>query len=87
MAFCVTATLGAVYAQPALQAQQTLSVDSPTMKTGAMMPRDYTPDDFVVYALDAALDLRPNLTRAELLEAIDGHVIGEAEIVPVYERK
>ena len=42
---------------------------------------------FVVYALDAPLDLRPNLTRAELLEAIKGHVIGQGEIVPVYERK
>ena len=42
---------------------------------------------FVVYALDVALDLRPNLTRPELLEAIKGHVIGQGEIVPIYERK
>jgi len=164
-----------------LQAQQKLVVDSPTMKAGAMMPRDYTPDGrnvsppltwgnvpagtrelavvcedfdagnpppfvhwviykipgtakglpenvpidpsvpmpaeiagavqglngfkraiyrgpappagkphgyhFVVYALDAALDLRPNLTRAELLEEIKGHVLAQGEIVPVYERK
>ena len=42
---------------------------------------------FVVYALDAALDLRPNLTRAELLEAIKGHILAQGEIVPVYERK
>ena len=163
------------------RAQQKLVVDSPTLKAGAMMPRDYTPDGrnvsppltwsnvpagtrefavvcedfdagnpppfvhwviykipgtakglpenvpidpsiampaglvgavqglngfkramyrgpappagkphgyhFVVYALDAALDLRPNLTRAELLEAIKGHVIGQGELVPVYERK
>jgi Raf kinase inhibitor-like YbhB/YbcL family protein len=41
---------------------------------------------FVVYALDAPLDLKPNLTRAELLEAIKGHVIGQGEIVPTYER-
>src|SRR5687767_11681381 len=162
-------------------AQQKLIVDSPTMKAGAMMPRDYTPDGrnvsppltwsnvpagtrefavvcedfdagnpppfvhwviykipgtakglpenipidtsvpmpadvagavqgvngfkramyrgpapppgkphgyhFVVYALDAALDLKPNLTRAELLEAIKGHVLAQGEIVPVYERK
>ena len=165
----------------ALQAQQKLLVDSPAMKAGAMMPRDYTPDGrnvsppltwsnvpagtrefavvcedfdagnpppfvhwviykipgtakglpenvpidptvpmpaeiagavqglngfkramyrgpappagkphgyhFVVYALDAVLALRPNLTRAELLEAIKGHVIGQGEIVPIYERK
>ena len=42
---------------------------------------------FVVYALDAALDLPPRLTRAELLEAMKGHIIGQGEIVPIYERK
>ena len=42
---------------------------------------------FVVYALDAALALKPNLTRAELLEAIKGHVLAQGEIVPIYERK
>ena len=180
LAFCVV-TVGAIGIQPALHAQQKLVVDSPTLKAGAMMPRDYTPDGrnvsppltwtnvpagtrefavvcedfdagnpppfvhwviykipgtakglpenvpidpgipmpadiagavqglngfkraiyrgpappagkphgyhFVVYALEAALELRPNLTRSELLEAIKGHVIGQGEIVPVYERK
>jgi len=42
---------------------------------------------FVVYALDAALDLKPGLTRAELLEAIKGHVSGQGELVATYERK
>lgn len=42
---------------------------------------------FVVYALDAALALKPNLTRAELLEAIKGHVLAQGEIVPIYERR
>jgi hypothetical protein len=41
---------------------------------------------FAVYALDQALGLGAGLTRAELLEAIDGHVIGRGELVPVYER-
>lgn len=41
---------------------------------------------FTVYALDAALGLEAGLTREGLLEAIDGHVIGRGEIVPVYER-
>ncbi len=41
---------------------------------------------FTVYALDAALALGPDLTRDELLEAMEGHVIGRGEIVPVYER-
>ena len=42
---------------------------------------------FVVFALDASLDLKPGLTRAELLDAIKGHVIGQGELVAVYERK
>jgi Raf kinase inhibitor-like YbhB/YbcL family protein len=42
---------------------------------------------FVVYALDATLDLKPALTRADLLSAIQGHVIGQGELVALYERK
>jgi Raf kinase inhibitor-like YbhB/YbcL family protein len=42
---------------------------------------------FVVYALDANLDLKPGLNRLELLDAIKGHVIGQGELVAVYERK
>ena len=41
---------------------------------------------FVVYALDADLDLKPGLNRAELLAAIQGHVVGQGELVAVYER-
>lgn len=41
---------------------------------------------FVVYALDAALNLEPGLTRAELHEAMKGHVIGQGELAPIYER-
>ena len=41
---------------------------------------------FVVYALDASLDLKPGLTRADLLSAIQGHVIGHGELVATYER-
>lgn len=42
---------------------------------------------FTLYALDADLNLKPNLTRAELLDAMSGHVIGRGEIVPTYERR
>jgi Raf kinase inhibitor-like YbhB/YbcL family protein len=42
---------------------------------------------FIVYALDANLDLKPGLNRVELLDAIKGHVIGLGELVAVYERK
>jgi Raf kinase inhibitor-like YbhB/YbcL family protein len=45
---------------------------------------------FVVYALDTAIAIKPGqlpLTRAELLDAINGHVIGQGELVGTYERK
>jgi Raf kinase inhibitor-like YbhB/YbcL family protein len=42
---------------------------------------------FTVYALDAALDLRPGLNKQQLLEAMKGHIIGQGELVAVYERK
>ncbi len=41
---------------------------------------------FVVYALDTELNLPPGLDRAQLLEAIDGHVIGQGDLMPIYER-
>jgi Raf kinase inhibitor-like YbhB/YbcL family protein len=44
---------------------------------------------FVVYALDTKvappLD-QPPLTRAQLLEAIEGHVIGKGELIATYKR-
>lgn len=42
---------------------------------------------FRVYAIDAVLDLKPGLTKAELLETIKGHVVAEGELVAIYERK
>jgi Raf kinase inhibitor-like YbhB/YbcL family protein len=42
---------------------------------------------FKVYAIDAVLDLKPGLTKVELLEAIKGHIVGEGELVAIYERK
>jgi len=45
---------------------------------------------FIVYALDtniAAKPGQPPLTRAQLLEALQGHIIGQGEIVATYERK
>jgi Raf kinase inhibitor-like YbhB/YbcL family protein len=41
---------------------------------------------FAVFALDTELGLPPGLTRDELLEAIDGHVIGEGSMTPHYRR-
>ena len=45
---------------------------------------------FVVYALDTPIAITPGqipLTRAELLDAMKGHVIGQGELVATYERK
>ena len=41
---------------------------------------------FVVYALDRG-DWPSGLNRAELLDAIKGHVLGQGELVATYERK
>ena len=41
---------------------------------------------FTVYALDEPLGLGPGLDREDLLRAMDGHVIGQGDIVPIYER-
>ena len=42
---------------------------------------------FTVYALDTPLDVKPGLSKAELLEAMKGHIVGQGELVAVYERK
>ena len=41
---------------------------------------------FVVYALDVA-GLPAGLTRAQLTEAMTGHIVGQGELVATYERK
>ena len=41
---------------------------------------------FRLHALDAALGLRPGATRPEVERAMQGHVLGIAEIVGIYER-
>ncbi len=41
---------------------------------------------FKLYALDTALDAAPGLSKDELLERIEGHVLEEAELVGTYQR-
>lgn len=41
---------------------------------------------FTVYALDAELDLEPGADRDELDEAMEGHVLGTAQISGVFSR-
>ena len=38
-------------------------------------------------ALDADLPLAEGLTKADLLKAIEGHIIGQGSLVAIYERK
>ena len=47
-------------------------------------PHHYT---FKVYALNAPLDPKEGLTKDELLKAMEGTIIGQGEIVGLYERK
>jgi Raf kinase inhibitor-like YbhB/YbcL family protein len=42
---------------------------------------------FKLYALDAELTLPPRKTKADLLKAIEGHVLGQAELMGRYKRK
>jgi Raf kinase inhibitor-like YbhB/YbcL family protein len=42
---------------------------------------------FRLYALDAPLGLKAGASKQEVLAAIEGHVLAEAELVGTYERK
>ena len=42
---------------------------------------------FKVYALDTELEAAAGLTKDQLLEAMEGHVLAEGELVGTYERK
>jgi len=46
-------------------------------------PHHYT---FTVYALDAELPLAEGLTKADLLKAMEGHIVGQGALVSIYER-
>jgi Raf kinase inhibitor-like YbhB/YbcL family protein len=41
---------------------------------------------FKMYALDEVLDLKPRMSRQELLNSIKGHVIAEAHLTGIYSR-
>jgi Raf kinase inhibitor-like YbhB/YbcL family protein len=42
---------------------------------------------FKLYALDASLPLKAGATKAQLEEAMKGHVLAQAELVGLYRRK
>ena len=41
---------------------------------------------FKLYALDATLKLEPGATKRDLLRAIEGHILAQAELVGTYQR-
>jgi Raf kinase inhibitor-like YbhB/YbcL family protein len=41
---------------------------------------------FTLYALDTELDLESGITKAQLLEAIKGHILAEAQLMGKYKR-
>jgi Raf kinase inhibitor-like YbhB/YbcL family protein len=41
---------------------------------------------FKIYALDTTLDLKPGATRKKLLEAMDGHVLAEGQLMGTFQR-
>jgi Raf kinase inhibitor-like YbhB/YbcL family protein len=55
---------------------------------GCMPPRGHGVHHyhFNVYALDTELDAVAGLSKDELLEAIEGHVLDEGELIGTYER-
>ena len=42
---------------------------------------------FKIYALDTVLNLTPGLTKRELLQATNGHVLAEGQLMGTYQRK
>lgn len=41
---------------------------------------------FTLYALDKSLDLSAGATKNEVLQAMEGHVLGQAQLVGIYQR-
>jgi hypothetical protein len=41
---------------------------------------------FKLYALDVAIQLQPGATKQQLLQAIEGHILGQAVVVGLYAR-
>ncbi len=41
---------------------------------------------FILYALDGQLSLEPGASKQQVLDAVEGHVLGEAQLVGTYQR-
>ena len=54
---------------------------------GPAPPRGVHRYYFKLYALDTALDLPDSTTKADLLEAMAGHILAQAQLVGKYQRR
>jgi|SRR3989344_4912176 len=58
--------------------------------TGPCPPPQYEPSEhryvFVLYALDVGLPLKEGATKQEVLKAMEGHILQQAELVGKYKR-
>lgn len=41
---------------------------------------------FTIFAIDQALDLKPGLSKKELLKKLEGHILGKSAVVGIYSR-
>lgn len=57
---------------------------------GPCPPKEFKPSQhryfFRLYALDAMLPLRDGALKTDVLEAMSGHIIGQTELMGIYER-
>lgn len=42
---------------------------------------------FKIYALDTMLDLKPGVTKEELLKAMEGHALGQGQLIGTFQRE
>jgi Raf kinase inhibitor-like YbhB/YbcL family protein len=54
---------------------------------GPCPPRDTHRYYFKLYALDTMLDLQPGANKQHLLEAMDGHILTETQLMGTYARE
>lgn len=59
--------------------------------TGPCPPPQYEPSEhryiFRIYALDAMLNLQSGATKAEVLQTMQGHILGQGELIGRYKRQ
>ena len=59
--------------------------------TGPCPPKEYEPQEhryiFSLYALDAELSLTAGATREEVVQAMEGHILGETQLIGRYKKQ